>query len=109
MNELLFAVQKYVKLEGKILSFVIGVFEKENFTFSYQYGICVATNMRIIFYGKLPYYPATFEEYAYLYMEDIGTIPQLAFTHNGETVTAKHIQKGNIEQFAYVVQGHLNN
>ncbi|EOP76808.1 hypothetical protein KOW_05003 [Bacillus cereus VDM006] len=47
MNELLLNVKKYVEPDEQILSFVVGVYEKDNFFFSYQQGIFVATNRRM--------------------------------------------------------------
>lgn len=108
MNERLWNVKNYVEPGEKILSFVIGIYEKENFFFSYQQGILVATNRRVLFYGKFEYYPAIFEEYSYLYMDEIDMYPQLVFTHKNETVSAKHIQGGNVKEFVHVVRANLN-
>ncbi|KEK22363.1 PH domain-containing protein [Bacillus gaemokensis] len=109
MNELLRNVKKYVEPDEQILSFVIGIFEKDNMFLSYQHGIFVATNRRILFYGKLPYYPAKWEEYFYLYIEDVCVSPHLSFTYRGENVVGRYIERGNVKQFVYAVKREMNN
>ncbi len=39
MNELLSSMKKYVDDDEKILAFVVGIFEKDNFILSYQHGV----------------------------------------------------------------------
>ncbi|MGQ0441042.1 PH domain-containing protein, partial [Bacillus sp. B-TM1] len=51
MNELLLSMKKYLENDEKILAFVVGIFEKDNFTLCYQHGIFVATTRRLLFYG----------------------------------------------------------
>ncbi|WP_459503367.1 PH domain-containing protein [Bacillus sp. C1] len=109
MNELLLNVKKYVESDEQILSFVVGVFEKDNFVFSYQQGIFVATNKRILFYGKFPYYPITFEEYSYFCIDDVEIFPRLVFIHNREVIVAKYIQAGNVKKFVDTIRANLNN
>jgi len=109
MNELLLSMKKYVEDDEQILAFVIGIFEKDDFTLSYRHGIFVATTRRLLFYGEFSYYPSTFEEYSYLHIDDINFHPQLVFTCNQETVTAKYIQKGNVERFVRTVRANMNN
>ncbi|KFN03500.1 translation initiation factor, aIF-2BI [Bacillus clarus] len=109
MNELLLSMKKYVEHDEQILAFVIGVFEKDDFSLSYRHGIFAATTRRLLFYGEFPYYPVTFEEYSYLHIGDIDLRPHLVFTYNHETVTAKYIQKGNVGQFARTVRANMNN
>ncbi|MBJ8107181.1 MULTISPECIES: PH domain-containing protein [Bacillus cereus group] len=109
MNELLLSMKKYVEDDEQILAFVIGIFEKDDFTLSYRHGIFVATTRRLLFYGGFSYYPSTFEEYSYLHIDDINFHPQLVFTCNKETVIAKYIQKGNVERFARAVRANMNN
>ena len=82
MNELLLSMKKYVEDDEKILAFVVGIFEKDDFTLSYQHGIFVATTRRLLFYGKFSYYPAIFEEYSYLHIDDIDFRPHLECTCN---------------------------
>lgn len=43
MNELLLSVNKYIEDDEKMLAFVVGIFEKDNFMLCYQHGIFVAT------------------------------------------------------------------
>ncbi|SCM91639.1 Uncharacterized protein BWINRASL_00202 [Bacillus mycoides] len=109
MNELLLSMKKYVEDDEQILAFVIGIFEEDDFTLSYRSGIFVATTRRLLFYGKFPYYPATFKDYSYLHIDDIDFRPCLEFTCNHETVRAKYIQKGNVEQFVRAVRANMNN
>ena len=52
MNELLLSMKKYLEDDEKILAFVVGIFEKDNFTLCYQHGIFVATTRRLLFYGN---------------------------------------------------------
>lgn len=52
MNELLLSVKKYLENDENIVAFVIGIFEKDNFTLCYQHGIFVATTRRLLFYGN---------------------------------------------------------
>ena len=47
MNELL-SMKKYVDDDEKILAFVVGIFEKDNFILSYQHGVFVATTRRLL-------------------------------------------------------------
>ncbi len=75
MNELLSSMKKYVDDDEKILVFVVGIFEKDNFMLCYQHGIFVATTRRLLFYGKFPYYPSTFKEYSYLHIDSIDFHP----------------------------------
>ncbi|PEE40067.1 PH domain-containing protein [Bacillus pseudomycoides] len=109
MNELLLNVKKYVEPDEQILSFVVGIYEKDNFFFSYQQGIFVATNRRILFYVEFGYYPAIFEEYSYLHIDEIDMYPHLVFAHKNETVGAKHIQTGNVKKFVHAIRANLNN
>ncbi|WP_439020809.1 PH domain-containing protein [Bacillus thuringiensis] len=109
MNELLLSMKKYVEDDEKVLAFVVGMFEKDNFTLSYQYGIFVATTRRLLFYGKLPYYPSTFKEYSYLHIDSIGFRLHFEFICNHETIRAKYIQKGNVERFVRIVRANVNN
>ncbi|ANC17445.1 translation initiation factor, aIF-2BI [Bacillus cereus] len=109
MNELLLSVNKYIEDDEKMLAFVVGIFEKDNFMLCYQHGIFVATTRRLLFYGKFPYYSSTFKEYSYLYIDSIDFHPYFEFTYNHETVRAKHIQKGNVERFVHVVRANMNN
>lgn len=109
MNELLLSMKKYVEDDEKVLAFVVGIFEKDNFTLSYQYGIFGATTRRLLFYGKFPYYPSTFKEYSYLHIDSIDFYPYFEFTCNHEMVRAKHIQKGNVERFVRIVRANMNN
>lgn len=109
MNELVLNVKKYLESDEQILSFVLGIFEKDKFAFSYQQGIFVATNKRILFYGKFAYYPITFEEYLYCCIDDIEMFPRLVFIHNSEVVVAKYIQAGNVKKFVDAVRANLNN
>ncbi|MGE6541162.1 PH domain-containing protein [Bacillus luti] len=109
MNELLLSMKKYVEDDEKVLAFVVGIFEKDNFTLSYQYGIFVATTRRLLFYGKFPYHPSTFKEYSYLHIDSIDFHPYFEFTCNHEMVRAKHIQKGNVERFVCIVRANMNN
>lgn len=75
MNELLSSMKRYVEGDEKVLAFVMGIFEKDYFTLCYQHGIFVATTKHLLFYGEFPYYPATFKEYSYLHIDDIGLCP----------------------------------
>lgn len=109
MNELLSSMKRYVQDDEKVLAFVIGIFEKDHFTLCYQCGIFVATTRRLLFYGKFPYYPATFKEYSYLHIDDIDLCPCFEFTCNHEMVRAKYIQKGNVERFVRAVRENMNN
>ncbi|PFB59857.1 PH domain-containing protein [Bacillus cereus] len=109
MNELLLSMKKYIEDDEKILAFVVGTFEKDNFTLCYQRGIFVATTRRLLFYGKFPYYPSTFKEYSYLHIDSIDFHPYFEFACNQETVRAKHIQKGNVERFVCTVRANMNN
>jgi len=109
MNELLSSMKKYVEDDEKILAVVVGIFEKDDFTVAYRHGIFAATTRRLLFYGKFSGYPAIFEEYPYLHIDDINFHPQLVFTCNQETVTAKYIQKGNVERFVRTVRANMNN
>ncbi len=52
MNELLSSMKKYVDDDEKILAFVVGIFEKDNFILSYQHGVFVATTRRLLFTGN---------------------------------------------------------
>ncbi|MBY0596459.1 PH domain-containing protein [Bacillus bingmayongensis] len=109
MNDLLLNVKKYLESDEQILSFVVGIFEKDNFSFSYQQGIFVATNKRILFYGEFPYYPIIFEEYSYFCIDDIEIFPRLVFIHNSEVVVAKYVQAGNVKKFVDAVRANLYN
>ncbi|HDR7870337.1 PH domain-containing protein [Bacillus wiedmannii] len=109
MNELLLSMKKYIEDDEKILAFVVGIFEKDNFTLSYQHGIFAATTRRLLFYGKFPYYPATFKDYSYLHIDSIDFRPQFECTCNHETIRAKYIQKGNVERFVRTVRANMNN
>lgn len=109
MNELLLSMKKYLENNEKILAFVVGVFEKDHFTLCYQHGIFVATTRRLLFYGKFPYYPSTFKEYSYLHIDSIVFRPYFEFICNHETIRAKYIQKGNVEQFVRIVRANVNN
>ncbi|MRC19344.1 translation initiation factor, aIF-2BI [Bacillus thuringiensis] len=109
MNELLSSMKKYVDDDEKILVFVVGIFEKDNFMLCYQHGIFVATTRRLLFYGKFPYYPSTFKEYSYLHIDSMDFHPYFEFTCNHETIRAKYIQKGNVEQFVRAVRANMNN
>ncbi|MEY2305646.1 PH domain-containing protein [Bacillus tropicus] len=109
MNELLLSMKKYLENNEKILAFVVGIFEKDNFTLCYQHGIFVATTRRLLFYGKFPYYLSIFKEYSYLHIDSIDCHPYFEFTCNHETVRAKHIQKGNVERFVRAVRTNVNN
>ncbi|HDR7895939.1 PH domain-containing protein [Bacillus pacificus] len=109
MNELLLSIKKFLGNDENVLAFVVGVFEKEHFTLCYQHGIFVATTRRLLFYGKFPYYPSTFKEYSYLHIESIDFRPYFEFTCNHETIRAKYIQKGNVEQFVRIVRANVNN
>ncbi|MGF9769702.1 PH domain-containing protein [Bacillus albus] len=109
MNELLWSMKKYIEDDEKVLAFVVGIFEKDNFTLSYQHGIFVAITRRLLFYGKIPYYPATFKDYSYLHIDSIDFRPYFEFTCNCETIRAKYIQKGNVERFVRIVRANVNN
>ncbi|MEN1938354.1 PH domain-containing protein [Paenibacillus sp. 102] len=109
MKKLLLNVKEYLESDEQILSFVVGIFEKDNFTISYQQGIFVATNKRILFYGKCLYYPITYEEYSYCCIDDIEMFPQLVFIYNSEVLMAKYIQAGNVKKFVDAVRANLNN
>ncbi|MGG0293681.1 PH domain-containing protein [Bacillus pacificus] len=109
MNELLLSIKKYLGNDENILAFVVGMFEKDNFTLSYQYGIFVATTRRLLFYGKFPYYPSIFKEYSYLHIDSIVFRPYFEFICNHETIRAKYIQKGDVEQFVRIVRANVNN
>ena len=109
MNELLSSMKKYVDDDEKILAFVVGIFEKDNFILSYQHGVFVATTRRLLFYGEFPYYPSTFKEYSYLHIDSIVFRPYFEFICNHETIRAKYIQKGNVEQFVRIVRAYVNN
>ncbi|OOZ85320.1 PH domain-containing protein [Bacillus cereus] len=109
MSELLLSIKKYLGNDEIILTFVVGIFEKDNFTLCYQYGIFVATTRRLLFYGKIPYYPSTFKEYSYLHIDSIDSCPYFEFTCNHEMVRAKRIQKGNVERFVHTVRTNMNN
>jgi len=109
MNELLSSMKKYVDDDEKILVFVVGIFEKDNFMLCYQHGIFVATTRRLLFYGKFPYYPSTFKEYSYLHIDSIVFRPYFEFICNHEIIRAKYIQKGNVEQFVRIVRANVNN
>ena len=109
MNELLLSMKKYIEDDEKVLAFVIGIFEKDNFTLSYQHGVFAATTKRLLFYGKLPYYPTTFKDYSYLHIDSIDFHPHFEFICNHETIRAKHIQKGNVERFVRTVRTNMNN
>ncbi|MDA1834247.1 PH domain-containing protein [Bacillus cereus group sp. BY142LC] len=109
MNELLLSMKKYLEDDEKILAFVVGIFEKDNFTLCYQHGIFVATTRCLLFYGKFPYYPSIFKEYSYLHIDSIDCHPYFEFTCNHETVRAKHIQKGNVERFVRAARTNMNN
>lgn len=52
MNELLLSVNKYIEDDEKMLAFVVGIFEKNNFMLCYQHGIFVATTRRLLFTGN---------------------------------------------------------
>ena len=108
MNELLSSMKKYVDDDEKILAFVVGIFEKDNFILSYQHGVLLPL-LDVSFYGKFPYYPSTFKEYSYLHIDSIDFHSYFEFTYNHETVRAKHIQKGNVERFVHVVRANMNN
>ncbi|MGN5653558.1 PH domain-containing protein [Bacillus sp. Brlt_9] len=109
MNELLWSMKKYIEDDEKVLAFVVGIFEKDNFTLSYQHGIFVATTRRLLFYGKFPYYPATFKDYSYLHIDSIDFCSYFEFTCNHETIRAKYIQKGDVERFVRIVRANVNN
>ncbi|MCQ6536773.1 PH domain-containing protein [Bacillus mycoides] len=109
MNELLLSMKKYVEEDEKILAFVVGIFEKDDFTLCYQHGIFVATTRRLLFYGKFSCYPAIFEEYSYLHIDDIDFCPYFECTCNRETIRAKYIQSGNVERFVRTVRANMNN
>lgn len=109
MNEFLLSIKKYLGNDENILAFVVGVFEKDNFMLCYQHGIFVATTRRLLFYGKFLYYPATFKEYSYLHIDSIVFRPYFEFICNHETIRAKYIQKGNVEQFVRIVRAYVNN
>ena len=109
MNELLLSMKKYIEDDEKVLAFVVGIFEKDNFTLCYQHGIFVATTRRLLFYGKFPYYPSKFKEYSYLHIDSIDCQPYFEFTCNQETVRAKYIQKGNVKRFIRTVRANVNN
>ncbi|ASZ15360.1 PH domain-containing protein [Bacillus paranthracis] len=109
MNELLLSMKKYLENNEKILAFVVGIFEKDNFTLCYQHGIFVATTRRLLFYGEFLHYPSIFKEYSYLHIDSIDCHPYFEFTCNHETVRAKHIQKGNVERFVRAVRTNVNN
>ncbi|HFK1453593.1 MULTISPECIES: PH domain-containing protein [Bacillus cereus group] len=109
MNELLLSIKKFLGNDENVLAFVVGVFEKDNFTLCYQHGIFVATTRRLLFYGKFPYYPSTFKEYSYLHIDSIVFRPYFEFICNHETIRAKYIQKGNVEQFGRIVRANVNN
>ena len=51
MNELLSSMKKYVDDDEKILAFVVGIFEKDNFILSYQHGVLLPL-LDISFYGN---------------------------------------------------------
>ncbi|MED0961900.1 translation initiation factor, aIF-2BI [Bacillus cereus] len=109
MNELLSSMKKYVEDDEKILAFVVGIFEKDDFALAYRHGIFAATTRRLLFYGKFPCYPAIFEEYSYLHIDDIDFRPCFEITCNHEMVRAKYIQKGNVERFVRTVRANMNN
>ncbi|MGE7890579.1 PH domain-containing protein [Bacillus cereus] len=109
MNELLLSMKKYIENDEKIVAFVVGIFEKDDFTLSYQHGIFAATTRRLLFYGKFLYYPATFQEYSYLHIDSIDFHPYFEFTCNHKTIRAKYIQKGNVEHFVRTVRANVNN
>ncbi|MGG0303489.1 PH domain-containing protein [Bacillus albus] len=109
MNELLWSMKKYIEDDEKVLAFVVGIFEKDNFTLSYQHGIFVATTRRLLFYGEFPCYPATFKDYSYLHIDSIDFRSYFEFTCNHETIRAKYIQKGNVERFVRIVRANVNN
>ncbi|GAB6449647.1 MULTISPECIES: PH domain-containing protein [Bacillus] len=109
MNELLLSMKKYIEDDEKVLAFVVGIFERDNFTLSYQHGIFVVTTRRLLFYGKFSYYPATFKDYSYLHIDSIDFHPHFEFTCNHETIRAKYIQKGNVERFVRAVRVNMNN
>ncbi|WP_249727512.1 PH domain-containing protein, partial [Bacillus paralicheniformis] len=94
----------YVDDDEKILAFVVGIFEKDNFILSYQHGVFVATTRHLLFYGKFTYYSSTFKEYSYLHIDSIDFHPYFAFTCNHETIRAKYIQKGKVEQYVRAVK-----
>lgn len=109
MNELLLSIKKFLGNDENVLAFVVGVFEKDNFTLCYQHGIFVATTRRLLFYGKFPYYSSIFKEYSYLHIDSIVFRPYFEFICNHETIRAKYIQKGNVEQFVRIVRVNVNN
>ncbi|PGK47706.1 translation initiation factor, aIF-2BI [Bacillus anthracis] len=109
MNELLLSMKKYIEDDEKVLAFVVGIFEKDNFMLCYQHGIFVATTRRLLFYGEFPYYPSIFKEYSYLHIDSIDFHPYFEFTCNHETVRAKYIQKGNVKRFVRTVRANVNN
>ncbi|MFV8520956.1 PH domain-containing protein [Bacillus sp. SBS7] len=109
MNEFLLSIKKYLGNDENILAFVVGVFEKDNFTLCYQHGIFVATTRRLLFYGKFLYYPATFKEYSYLHIDSIDFRLHFECACNHETIRAKYIQKGNVERFVRIVRANMNN
>ncbi|QQN83935.1 PH domain-containing protein [Bacillus toyonensis] len=109
MNELLSSMKKYVEDDEKILAVVVGIFEKDDFTVAYRHGIFAATTRRLLFYGKFSGYPAIFEEYPYLHIDDIDLCPYFEFTCNHERVRARYIQKGNAERFVRAVRENMNN
>ncbi|NRR18620.1 PH domain-containing protein [Bacillus pacificus] len=109
MNELLLSIKKFLGNDENVLAFVVGVFEKDNFTLCYQHGIFVATTRRLLFYGKFPYYPSIFKEYSYVHIDSIVFRPYFEFICNHETIRAKYIQKGNVEQFVRIVRANVNN
>lgn len=53
MNEILLSMKKYIEDDEKILAFVVGIFEKDNFTLSYQQGIFAATTRRLLFLWEI--------------------------------------------------------
>ena len=108
MNELLSSMKKYVDDDEKILAFVVGIFEKDNFILSYQHGVLLPL-LDVSFLGKFPYYSSTFKEYSYLYIDSIDFHPYFEFTCSHETIRAKYIQKGNVERFVRAVRANMNN
>ncbi|HDR7793636.1 TPA: PH domain-containing protein [Bacillus luti] len=109
MKELLLSMKKHLEDDEKILAFIVGIFEKDNFTLHYEHGIFAATTRRLLFYGEFPYYPVIFKDYSYLHIDDIDFRSGFEFACNHETVRAKYIQRGNVERFVRVVRGNMNN
>ncbi|MDG0958152.1 translation initiation factor, aIF-2BI, partial [Bacillus paranthracis] len=50
-----------------------------------------------------------FKEYSYLHIDSIVFRPYFEFICNHETIRAKYIQKGNVEQFVRIVRAYVNN